>query len=489
MMLRHKSRHFNAAVIEHYILSVVICLGGFAMLLGALHTYPNAEEFELSSGPRDVGIIRSLANLFIRYDGRYSTNILHSINPLTINWINGYQLLPIVTILTLTFSLKYVLDMLFVAKHTYIIPALAMLSATVFLGSVPSICYTLYWAGASFVYLYPCIFSMLFIGSFIRYINCCKKEPAYWHFFSSSVFLFMGIGFNEMFLPFYTIVLSAIAIYFYLKDKTTFRQILPITVVGFLSILFFIAAPGVSARLNDSEKPFSIGIVTNNISNLSITLSHELTLPLTIFFLLYIFFLVLSKQITLTFSLNNKQVAALLLTMIGLPFCMAMAYYYPKQAIYGYPERIYAPVVFVFLLLQIVLITSLASRYAYKLSTITTTKPGKWYGVILLVGLGCSYLWGNNNILLLYEDFHSGRMTAFKTFNETRYAQLKMAAIDSSEYTTVLLRPMSASIPTSIFNYPDEETNRANSIWNKYHEEYFKINTIHVIGDTTLKFD
>ena len=479
----------NAAyIIEHFVLIAVVCLGGLALLLGAIHSAPNAEEFELSSGPRDIGVIRFLANLFIRYDGRYSTNLLHAFNPLSINWIAGYKLLPIIATSLLVLSMKYIFDSLFEATQKHTILLLAMLSSFVMMGAVPSLPYTLYWAGASFVYLYPCIFSLFFIGSLVRYIRSCSSSANMKYFFLSSIALFFGVGFNEMFLPFYGLLLSGLFLYYFFFDKSVLRQLMPIIMVGVMSILFFIAAPGVSARLSDSDKPFSIKILTNNMVNLIDTLSSEFSLPIVIFLLLYVCYLAVSKQLVLRFDLKKKHLIIIITTMVALPFLMAIAYYYPKQSMYGYPERIYAPTIFIFLMLQLIFVVGASKLFAHKIEQVKVSQL-KWVGVIVLLFLGLDLVVGENNIALLYQDFRTGKLSHFKQFTDERFAQLALASQNNDEYTFITVPKLDDNYPTSIYTYPDEETNRANSIWNKYHEEYFKLNTIMVAGDTTQKFD
>ncbi len=470
--------------IELFILCPSLLFAYLMIVIGAWHCYPNAEEYELAAGARDTGSFRFMLNLLVGYDGRYATNFMHAFNPLTIDWIDGYKLLPITATLSFVLSLWYFLLTIIQGKSKWQILLLSLLISLCFMGTIPSLVCSLYWAGGSFVYLYPCTFLLLFMGSVKHYLTAeAVSENLF--FVLTCVSLIVGIGFNEMFLPAYVLLLIGILGYSWMVDKRWFYRVLPVAMVGISCIVFFVASPGVSARIESSEKVISAKIFTNNLQNLSITLREEISNPLMFFSLLYASTLFINQRLVLRLKISNKKIVACCICVFILTYLMCVAYYLPKQSMYGYPERIYAPVVFLFVVSQFILLAAgVSNRFQQTIFRFTFG----YVRIFSLVALLFFLINGNNNFSTLYKDFRSKRMEHFKTFMDTRIRVLQSVSKSNATYKAVLIPKLGEDYPTSIYKYPDVEIERSNSIWNKYHEAYFRLDEINVEGDTTFRF-
>lgn len=470
--------------IESLILDLSLLFAYLMIVIGAWHCYPNAEEFELAAGARDSGVSRFMLNLLVGYDGRYATNFMHAFNPLTIDWIDGYKLLPITATLSFVLSLWYFLLAIIQGKSKWQILSLSLLISLCFMGTIPSLVCSLYWAGGSFVYLYPCTFLLLFMGSVKHYLTAeAVNEKLF--FVLTCVSLIIGIGFNEMFLPAYVLLLIGILGYCWMVDKRWFYSMLPVVMVGISCIVFFVASPGVSARIESSEKVISAKIFTSNLQNLFITLREEIANPLVFFSLLYVSTLFIEQQLVLRFKLSYKKIAACFICVFILAYLMCVSYYLPKQSMYGYPERIYAPVVFFFVVSPFILIAATVSNLFLQRPFRFTLD---YVRVFSLTALLFFLINGNNNFSTLYADFRSNRMKHFKAFMDTRIRVLQSVSKSNAPYKAVLIPKLGENYPTSIYKYPDVETERINSIWNRYHEAYFRLDEITVEGDTTFRF-
>jgi hypothetical protein len=470
---------------EALILSFCIFWGYFMIALGAWHCYPNAEEYELAVGPRDSGVFRFMLNLLEQYDGRYSTNLFHAINPLTIDWINGYRWLPIFAVTSFVFSLAFFLNSVLKSKSKWQLLLISLFISLCFFCTIPSLVCSLYWAGGSFVYLYPCTFLLLFGGVLHQYLNALSVARQRLFFMLSCITLVIGIGFNEMFLPVYALLLSVGLFYVWLMEKRWFHRVFPIVILGFFSLVFFVASPGVSSRIGDSDKSISPILFSNNLKNLLLTLFNEFTNPVIIFALLYCSILFCEKRFILRANLSYRKGVIIGLGVFLLAYCMCVAYYLPKQSMFGYPERIYAPIVFLFVIAQFLILPTVIANWFNRFSTYS----GLPYIRIVLLSIVLLFLIkGNNNISGLYNDFRCGRMTSFKMFMEDRIARLKHVATGNMAYKFVIVPQLGNGYPTSIYTYPDVENDRKNSIWNKYHEAYFRLDEIAVEGDSALRF-
>ncbi len=468
---------------------LMIFIFGYGMLaIGAWHTYPNAEEFELSAAPRDVGIIRSLVDLMISYDGRYATNIMHALNPLTLNSIYGYKLMPVLSVFIFVVGLYLFLIPFINSQRGYNIFLLSALFTLPFFASLPSLVCSLYWVGGAFVYLYPCIFFMLFAASLISYVRC-ERIYENLYFLISVLSLIGGIGFNEMFLPFYSISLTVLLYFFWHEDQRIFFKILPVTIIGYTSILFFVFTPGVSFRLENSEATISMQLFSNNFKNLFITLFEAVSKPITFCIFLYTAVLFNQNVIYLKRNISLTHSIYFIIGILSIAYLMAFAYYFPKRELSGYPERIYPPILFLCLFTFFLLSGKLISISNRTRSSLLLKKILPYLKPTLLVIILFNMIFGNNNIALLFSDFRSRKMQHFKDFMDSRICKLTEASQLKGSHNIVLIPKLDEDgYPTSIYKYPDVEVDRQNSIWNKYHEEYFKIDEIIVSGDTSNRF-
>ncbi len=465
--------------IELILLSLICLLGLSLISIGAWHTYPNAEELELSAGARDLGMIRFMLDLMITYDGRYSTNFMHAFNPLVINWVQGYKIMPVITTSLFILSLYYFLSTILYINNRLYLLLITILLTLLLISSVLSLPSTLYWMGGSFVYLYPCIFFLSFVAFLIKYIR--RSSAGLVYFVAATLSLVIGIGFCEMFLPLYAILLSCLLIYYWLSDRQVFFDMLPIALTGYASLLFFVSSPGVSMRLGDSERQITPRIFYNDFLCLFTTLFDLVRKPAFFCSIAYLIFAFRSGHCRLRHPVSIRKYLLLFVSTLAICYIMCLVYFLPKSDAYGYPERIYAPILFL-------LITAAFIGAGSGLSW-SRLKGYQYIIVLLLAIVFIDFTCGNNNIAELLSDFRSGKMTRFKEFFDNRLHQLSSAQHSKNTYKSVYLDKLDENdYPHTIYTYPDLETNRNESIWNKSHEEYFKINDIVVKGDTTQRF-
>jgi hypothetical protein len=178
-----------------------------------------------------------------------------------------------------------------------------------------------------------------------------------------------------------------------------------------------------------------------------------------------------------------KWKGSLLMATLALGFIMTLAYYLPKCDQNRFPPRIYTPVALIIFLYIFLFLVSTKKGAFLNLKADST----RLMQVGLLMVILTDFVYGSNNIADLRREYQSGELTAFKTFMDTRIDALKTESRSDHPYKKVVL-PEIKTFPLTIYELGDSETNRSMSIWNKYHEEYFRLDEVKTLNDTTTRF-
>jgi hypothetical protein len=472
--------------IETTLLIFVVSFGYAMLMIGAWHTVPTAEDYELSCASRDLGIIHSILEIMTNYDGRYSTNFLQAINPLVFNCIRGYSWMNFLGIVLLNLSLYFFMRLILKSKNQFSTFLYSALITVVFMGSI--LCFaTFYQMTGSFVYLYCNSFVLFFVSCLILYLKAQTPLSENIYFAFTAFVLFAAIGFSELYLPFYSLLLTLILLYAWHKNYHLLKKFLPVYFIGIMSIVFFVATPGVAIHINQSQSIHSgssiVEVLLNGLDNYGSTLYTTIKQPIFYCSLIYLTLQFHDKTIEQKVKISRTVILLLTVLTIVVTLLMSLSYYLPKMDAVGYPLKIYTPILFLLFVTSFVFISgSLEIPRLFSTSyTITSLK------FLLLTIVLISFIRGENYIASLYSDYRNGKLQTFKKFMDNRVDLLTKASQAKATYKTVYV-PGLLDYPRSVYTSIDSETVRKNSKWHKFHEEYFRIDEITTIGDTTLRF-
>lgn len=456
------------------------------LLTGARYAHTNVEDIELALTARDVGILDSWIHLSITYDGRYSTNLLQSINPLVFDKIFWYKYTIFFNLLLLI-AASYVLNTTVYkgySKSSGFIITLTFVG--VFFQLNPSLAYSLYWMGSSFVYLFSCIFFFFLSACFITYIKA--TEPVRKKLFVPVILLaFVSVGFSELFLPLYTISTILLPFYFLKRKKSDLPYIIPVALALGASILFMVSTPGLGLRF---EKPFYSYLQSEVFKASAINYLafigkcvSSFSFWLLIFSTLYFSY---TRQVEGSLCIKKKgRLVVAVIGMIVITYLMTLPFYLTKSYTGEIPVRVYIPVLFVqMFFLVYVLSPSVAFLYPLHI----WYKPAL-YALVILTLAGSVYQihTGKGSLGLLLSEYKDGKLKRFDEFMANRYSRLAASTNSSEDYKLVCVEEL-IDYPKSLYTHPDSEVNRHQSKWHKYMEAYFRIDEVRVWGDTTLRF-
>lgn len=480
-MFNKTAKHSVLRRLNFFLLIAIFFYGYSFLFLGAYYSHPNAEDLSLSANAKNHGILYSVIQVLVSYDGRYFTNILHAINPLAYGCISCYKFISVFSIVLPILCLSFFLRSISTTIRKLQIALLSSLFVLINCAISPSLVHQIYWMSSSFVYHYSWCFYLLWTGSLIRSLKTENKKLKYSWFLVSTFLLVCSMGINEMFLVINTLSLLAFLIYTWKYAKKDLAFLLPLLVSAGLSVLFFLSNPGIIKRIHSFETQHeSIGPVAallKSSSHFGQELFHYFSylpflLPLSILFLLCFF-----KDL----KLNIKFSSYFLLIPFVMLHLALLAFYLPMGFETSIPLRIYTTIYFGFLLYFTIVVPLF---FHDRISKILDVKYAQPIILVSLLILGTSFFLLPNNISLLKEDYLSGKMQKLDFLCKTRYALIQESKNKVEPCWKQAVIPALNNAPKSIYHQPDIKPNRTEPYWNAAFERYFLINEVLLEGDT-----
>ncbi len=479
----------KAYLIKNAVLVLYALTAFFILCVGSYYSNPNSEDYSLSQTPHDMGIDLAVTNLLITYDGRYFTNILHSINPLAFYWFSGYKIVPIVGIFLFTAAFFFMCKPIVAKNKTSILLLFVAVVSGLYFQLTTSLPHLIYWMVSSFVYLWPWSFTFLFIGSFCRY-ELAKSHIAKFVWVAlSMVSLFCAIGMNEMFLPLHTILLAVIIVRSW-RFKKNLAEVLPIILLGATCILFFVTSPGISVRAADNRMDGYYYLyphrLLESVIHYAMFTANLFTNPVLIVGALAISSLPINLVSSIEpFRLKNSVL--IILALMLMSYLMLLPFYLPMQTEPGIPLRIYTTVTLLHILAFIWFVSALVVKILYNGTFSVKAFQAEVISLFLSVSFFALMLAANNNIKDIFTEWRSGVLSRFDAQMQHRFTQIQQAHKANNCYTTVVFDD-NVIYPTSNYTTPDLSVNRSEPYWNEAWEAYFNVDEIKLASDSVSKF-
>lgn len=465
----------------------ILLYGVFCLIIPAFFSFPNAEDLSLVVMAKKTSIINGVIQPLVTFDGRYFTNLLHSISPIAWGGIELYKYVILFSIILTYFSHFLFIKTfpLFKKKSAYII-----LFPSIFIFShfaiIPSIVHELYWMASSFVYLWSWNFFLIWFSLFWLMLKTNHPPKKISYFILSFIFLVCSYGLNEMMIIVNVLSLFGYLIYIFKNEKLQLIHLIPFAMISIVCIYFFISSPGIQYRLDSAEVTRDFGYYLNVLQKGSIyifstTYKWLLNNTLIIPFSIIISYLLIDTP----FKISNKILISLIFVFVSLLYILPFLYFIPMGVEY-YPERIFNFTNWFFLVILFLLIPLLITN---NIKTIRQKalkiKPLIVHTSILLI---IAYLiFSTNNFGLIIHEYSSGEYKEYKKEMENRYRIIEIAKQNKvwSSASIDLIKHKPSTIYTNVEILP----NRAEDFWNKSYEDYFNIDEIKIKNDTISKIN
>jgi hypothetical protein len=288
-----------------------------------------------------------------------------------------------------------------------------------------------------------------------------------------------GIGMNEMFLSVNLALLAALALYGpVMEGRQRWQGVVPMIVVGLLSIALFITSPGISNRLAGDSQGFVPMHLVQMLAN-SVTDFSAYTLRWSFMGLLLIPSSLLMGRLLGPLPRLRHRGFALLAGLLTV-YSMTLAFYLTVGDATKDPMRIFTSVLLGFQLVMA------AGVLLFLSPTRICTSP-KWSAVVavaMVVGLALP----GNNYTLLMQEFCAGNLSAYRAAMTQRYATLREAAASDASWKQATV-PQLTAIPTIIQLETEMQPDRSTPHWNRAYEAYFRLDEVRYTTDTITKCD
>jgi len=460
-------------------------LWGFGWIaLGANFSYPNAEDLGIAANFNQLGFTSCFSKMLIYNDGRYSANAFHGISPLVWSTYRYYLFLPVFSVLLFWVSLFILFKSLLDNFKNSIAAIFSGVSIVALFSVFISTSATIYCWGGTLVYVYPCSFTLLWIGFIVYYFHTARGI----YFVLSALSLFVSTGFNEMFLGLTPVLLLLLFLYTFFFEKKELLTITSLIAVGLSGICLLVFAPGSSQKIGSN---FSISERLLDMSFWGYFLNHYKISAAEFFSHTPIWTSILFLGIAIAGylkkeKLNNSKlifflIASLSVLISTLP--MALIFFLPMAAMGEVQERVFTPIYVLLFVSTVMLLGITVSVFIKKVYPL--------YKNIMLAILACIHLIGltamDGNYKSIKRAYLDGETSIFASQMEHRFTMFESAARTDNKWKKVSI-PALNSYPKIIYYPTEPEPNRKSVNWNFAYEEYFKLDEVLLIGDTLVRF-
>ena len=457
----------------------------FILLAGAYFCQPNAEDISISAEAVTKGIWIPFRDMLLDFDGRYFTNLLHTVNPPAMGWLMGYKLMPVIGIVLFVTSGVFMLSGILVKTHKNKIWVAVLFGSAVYFSTEPNAAAFHFSMIGSFVYLWAWSFTFLWVGACIRYLEAETAGSTFLWMWATILLLLCAIGINEMFLCVHAILLVVIPLAYHNKWQKLL-QMWPLMLAGLVGLLFFVTAPGILNRLADNRVEETSVVYLPGLQQslhdylyiLGTLLKTGIPVAAVIAFLNFTKHTPTITRFTSRLTLLQTAGAGLLLLLTG--YLMSLAYYIPMQRTTGIPYRIFSSIS----LLQLAGISLLLSAtYATIANTFSALGNSYIPGLIACIALPVLLFTTNNPCAAILTDLSAGRLQKFNKETNQRYELLKAASQSTGCYKIAEI-PLIKDAPTSIHYAVEVSANRQTPEWNRALEQYFAVDEVRLAGDS-----
>ena len=432
----------------------------------SIYTNPVADDFIYGARGRKNNILSEATREYFNWSGRYTSNVLDFLNPLTFNSHLTYKVVPIIIIALLLVSYFFFIRILIgnqLEKSKIVV--LTLLLGLLFLYQMPILSEGIYWYTGAVTYQGGNITGLIYISLFILY--CRGKiilKSKMLHVFMLSILMIISIGFNEVMmlslLSFSGIVLF-MSYKYQLSQKRIFTYLFVLALIC-SCVLFF--APGVTGRssLASNNHRFWVSLLFSTAQTLRFFLEWISSLPLLLLSFLYYFLHKKLVEGNRIFALSFYLSPLYSITLLFFVIFIAVFPPYWATGMLG-QHRTLNVAYYLFLLIWFINLTVCFNFYKNELETIKLLDQRIHVAAMLLI---VATLFFTKNGYDVVTDLFYGKAQAYDEQMNQRYAGILHSAKD-----TIYFQPIKDPPKTLyLYDITEDPKNWLNLSYNAYFE-------------------
>ena len=421
--------------------ALVIVLAPYFIL--CFYSHPVADDYTFNvSSP----FWHSQWQLYLHWNGRYSSDFMALANPILYGSLIGYRLISLLLLFLVPASILFLISSTIgKSLSMYIKLIAATIGAALILGLMPSLPEGIYWYSGSVTYILGCVMAMFYFGIVIGHTQRTVVVNKIFHIGLSIVLLFLAVGFNEV--QMLVLVFAHFILWIGLKKEARFRSFVFVMLVFcilFSCLVFF--SPGNHFRSGyfpNSRSLFN-SLFMSMLQMLRFFFTWVSYAPLIIASILFApLSFEINKRSALSGKLGNyKPFTLFVLIWVILFLCIFPAYW--STGILG-QHRTLNTACFFFVLIWFLLIHSIYSKnnLAEKITQIISPSIRFFLTLLLFATLLLS---GNSGTAIM--ELASGKITGFDKEMNNRVNIL--SAAKNKGITDVTIPPLQNK-PQSLF--------------------------------------
>ncbi|MBC7523551.1 MAG: hypothetical protein H7239_03845 [Flavobacterium sp.] len=433
----------------------------FPLVILSFFNNPASDDFDYSFDSQNEAFFPLQIRRYFEWSGRYFSNGLISLNPLTYSNLYFYKIIPIVLFLFFLFALFF-----FISNISITLSSVKKLSYTgvifiLYLVQLPDVCEGFYWMPASLTNQLPTSLTLLFFGFLLKYKN--SKNP--FHFIFALLILIATIGCNEITVVILGFILLSLAVYIYHFQKKINYVVLIILAIYLIFSFVEIFAPGNAVRASNIKVKHQL--LWSIFKSVQLTISYIFNW-FPIMLLSCLFFI---KDIYANLKLKNSFAIHPFYSIIGVIAIVFLGFFPGVWSLNGQlPDRsintIYFFFIFGFIYCFYTIVIFLRQKFNFEFQFSKEVKI--FFGILILF-----HFLSNNPITVAYLDLFSGKAYAYNNEMKTRLNLIKNC---KSKDCVV---PALTHFPTTIYNKVDFGlTNDKNNWKNLEISRFYRKNSI-----------
>lgn len=248
---------------------------------------PASDDFDFSFKTRDYGFWGAQVYRYMNEGGRYFAYGLLSLDPLVVKAYWTFKILPILVLSLFVFSVFYFFKNIFWNWNKKNIHRFILLFFLVYFSQLSEVCSAFYWFSGAMTCQLPTSLSLLFFGTFVRYLRTKSSKLL----ILLCILLVILLGCYEVVTIIYLVGVTIVGLYLKWNKKSIPYFYYLFFVVIFIASAFELLAPGNIARDNTikhivHKHEFFYTILRTGLSSLKFFFKW---LPLLFFTALYCF--------------------------------------------------------------------------------------------------------------------------------------------------------------------------------------------------------
>ena len=409
-------------IVKRTALALIVMMSLVVLLIFILlghYAHPSADDFCMATGVGQDGLILHLWHHYLEWSGRYAGNAFYAVYLMAFGISDGYQLMPVLLILSLVLATAYFLASLFrISIRTPTIMLVSLYFVTVYLLGMRDTASSLYWTAGALTYQTANILLLCMLGLIIRLIDHHREtKKTTGIFITLLAVIVLSTGTHETNMLVVTTILGSLFV-FNLRSVWSIKRLwlfMFLTAILGASIVYY--SPGNSIRGSTFPLQHIVSQALGGSLNMGFrTLGIWLGSPLLIISTLLTPFAVSSlyRSSERTMNVSKSLILALIVITLGVPFVLQFPAWW---AMGGWPPaRTVDAIYFVFLLCWFSTISAITIRYIGRSNRSSRSNPDSPYlttalsiGAIIFiaaVGSNSKFLRATNDLLHRAKPFH-----------------------------------------------------------------------------------